>query len=297
MLCAPLPLGPRPCGNHAYGVCHWLAAPGAELCVACRHNRRIPALAVPGNLERWARIERAKRQVFGSLLRWRLSTPTRQEHPEGLVFDFLDDPRGDGASVITGHSAGVITLALAEADEVARAQRREALHEGYRTLVGHLRHEIGHFYWDRLVRDAACLDEARALFGDERQPYADAIARHHAVGPPPDWQQRHVSRYASSHPWEDFAESWAHVMHIVDGLDTAADQGLEVGRAALPEDPYAVFSARALASAWIPVALAVNAVNRSMGQPDVYPFVLTRAVEAKADFILRRISWTGRPRL
>lgn len=281
--------GRRPCANNAYGACHWLAVPGEERCLACRHNRQIPALSIEGNLARWGRIERAKRHVFWSLLRWRLPTPTRAEHPEGLAFDFLDDAIGQVAPVVTGHAAGVITIALAEADEVARVERRVALREGYRTLVGHLRHELGHFYWDRLVRDAGCLAEARRLFGDERQPYADAIARHHASGPPADWQERHVSRYASSHPWEDFAETWAHVMHIVDGLDTAADHGLDIGDVTLPAEPYVVSSAHALFAAWVPLVIAVNALNRSMGQPDVYPFVLTQAVEAKAQFVLQRI--------
>ena len=123
--------------------------------------------------------------------------------------------------MVTGHADGVITLDLAESDDVHRERRRAELGEPYRTLLGHFRHEIGHYYWPILVERAGALERCRALFGDERADYGEALERHYADGPPADWAERHVSAYATMHPWEDWAETFAHYLHIRDTLQTA----------------------------------------------------------------------------
>ena len=189
----------------------------------------IPDLSLSVNQMRWRRLEEAKRRLFYSLLRWRLPIPTVADDPErGLRFEFLADQGGDAPKVMTGHDGGLITISIAEADDVERERRRTAMGEPYRTIIGHFRHEIGHYYWDLLVRDGRRLDECRALFGDDRQDYSEALERHHQFGPPQDWRDGYVSAYATMHPWEDFAETWAHCMHIVDTLETAASFGLSV---------------------------------------------------------------------
>ena len=296
------------CENAKFGVCNWLVrADGkAKFCESCRHNRLVPDLSVDGNLERWRKIELAKRYVFRSLMRWRLPTPDRIEDPnEGLVFDLIGEPIGpDGVSkpLLTGHDQGLITLNIAEADDDERERRRTSMGEVYRTLIGHFRHEIGHFYWDRLIRDTDRIEEYRAKFGDERQDYDAALKRHYESGPPADWRESFVSSYASCHPWEDFAETWAHYIHIVDALETARSYGIDVEAEFSPElaseglncEPYFAKDASQLIRAWIPLTVAINGVNRSMGQPDLYPFVLSNVVMAKLQFVHSLIRSAGR---
>jgi hypothetical protein len=287
------------CDNAGSGVCNWIAnaAGGGRLCEACRHNRTIPDLSMPGNLERWGKLELAKRRLFYSLLRWGFVAPDRTQDPQnGLAFDFLADVETPGGTepVMTGHDSGLITINIAEADDAEREKRRTAMGEPYRTLLGHVRHEVGHYVWDRLVRDEPDrLQRYRALFGDERADYGEALRRHYAQGPRPDWASSFITAYASAHPWEDFAESFAHYVHIVDTLETARAFGLTVPAApgadrisaAVEFDPYRARSAADLVEAWVPLTVAVNALNRSMGQPDLYPFVLSVPVVAKFDFI------------
>ncbi len=288
------------CANAALGGCNWLvpAERAGDLCPACRHNRTIPDLSIEANVVAFRRIVAAERHLFRSLRRWNLPTPTKAEDPAaGLAFDFLDDtidPDGSVRPVLTGHDDGVVTLAIAEADDVRRETRRAALHEPYRTLLGHFRHEIGQYWWDRLVRDGGRLEDFRALFGDERDDYAEALRRNYEEGPPADWSTRFVSTYAACHPWEDFAETWAHHMHMVDALETARAFGLALD----PDDPAASNLALAMtfspyderdfgpiAEAWPPLTVAVNAINRSLGQPDLYPFVQSETILAKLAFV------------
>lgn len=297
----------RFCRNAEHDVCHWLVAADApnDFCEACRHNRMIPDLSIPANLLRWRRLEDAKHRLFYSLLQFRLPLATRAEHPEGLAFDMLADPDDpDAPKVLTGHDAGLITMNIAEADDAERESRRQGMSELYRTLLGHFRHEVGHYYWDRLVRDGGgdALDRFRALFGDERQDYGQALQRHYDEGPRPDWRDRHISAYASAHPWEDFAETWAHYLHIVDTLGTANAYGLTLQptvreahhlTARADFDPYRTASVEMLMAAWTPLTLAVNSLNRSMGQPDLYPFVLSPPVVTKLDFVHRLIRAAG----
>ena len=290
--------GYRYCDNAQHSVCNWLVPQSSAegLCEACRHNRTIPDLSFSGNVERWSKIELAKRYVFRSLLRWRLPHPTKLEDPEnGLAFDFLSE--GGASPVLTGHDNGLITLNLAEGDDAEREKRRTSLGEPYRTLVGHFRHELGHYYWDRLVRDGGRLEAFRAAFGDESVDYAAALQQHYSQGPQPDWGLRYISAYASSHPWEDFAETFAHYLHIVDALETARSYGVIVrprfvkdpSSAIVDFNPYEAPSAERLIDAWVPLTVALNGVNRSMGQPDLYPFVLNTAVMQKLEFIREMI--------
>lgn len=288
----------RFCENAKHDVCNWLVpADSAErFCTACRHNRTVPNLSADENRQAWRKLEIAKHRLFYQLLRLGLPTPNRADNGEtGLVFDFLADPKTPhGPKVLTGHDNGLITLALSEADDAERERRRSVMHEPYRALLGHFRHEVGHYYWDRLVRDEGHLDECRAVFGDDEEDYNEALKRHYAEGPPTDWREHFVSAYATTHAWEDWAESWAHYLHIVDSLDTANAFGLEV-HPSLTQDPalhaetrfdsYAPGDFKRLTDAWIPLTFALNSMNRSMGLVDLYPFVLSEPVIQKLAFI------------
>jgi hypothetical protein len=288
----------RFCANADYDVCNWLtAAEGRDrLCVACRHNDTIPDISQPSHLAAWRDIELAKHRLFYSLLRWKLPLKTRAEDPRhGLAFEFLaDPPHPSGPKVMTGHDDGVVTIALAEADSAEMEKRRAELAEPYRSLLGHFRHEVGHHYWDILVRDGDRLEQCRAVFGDDSQDYDAALERHYSQGAPADWGERFVSAYATSHPWEDFAETWAHYLHIVDTLETASAFGLRIKpaiakdgahSARLDFDPYVIGSIDEIVDAWAPFVVAMNSVNRAMGRPDLYPFVLAPAVVEKLRFI------------
>lgn len=286
----------RYCANARHEVCNWLVdADGAEpFCAACRHNRTIPDLSWPRNLANWRKIEVAKHRLFYSLLRLRLPHMTKQEDPDGLAFDFI--AAESGGPLMTGHAGGLITINLAEADDAERERQRNYLAEPYRTLLGHFRHEIAHYYWDMLIKDAPPLDEFRKLFGDERQDYNAALQRYYANGPAPDWQERYVSAYASSHPWEDFAETWAHYFHMVDALETTNAFGVRLHprltradlATAVDFDPYAASMDRII-DAWLPLTFAFNSINRSMGLGDFYPFVPAPAVVVKLSVIHDRI--------
>ena len=284
----------RQCANLAQAHCNWMVpVDSAEPhCPSCALDRTIPDLDVPGNPERWQAIETAKRRLVYALNRFGLPIA----HPgdgagEGLVFDFLADA-GPDEPVLTGHDDGLITINIAEADSAEREKRRVQLGEPYRTLLGHMRHEVGHYYWDVLVRDGGKIDACRAIFGDESVSYEEALKQHYQNGAPPDWNQHFVSAYATMHPWEDFAETWTHYLHMVDTLDTARSFGLAVdpvvseeGSAIVAFDPYRTRSFDSLVAPWLPLTVALNSLNRSMGQPDVYPFALSPTAIEKLRFI------------
>lgn len=293
-----------PCGNARYGVCNWLVPAGeGALCRACRHNRTIPDLSVPGVLDRWRRIEDAKRRVIHGLIRLGVGPLTMAEG-YGLVFDFLYDPsaeQGQAPQLMTGHQAGVVTLNLIEADDVHRERLRRELGEPYRTLVGHFRHEIGHYYWHRFVETTPDLEPFRAAFGDERADYQAALSAHYANPPATGWEDTHVSAYATMHPWEDFAETFAHYLHIVDTLAVIGTFGLSLGRtdgivgdaeAGVDFDPHTADTAM-LVERWIPLAFAMNSINRSMGQPDLYPFHMAPGIVRKLDFVNRLLAFNA----
>lgn len=288
------------CANAASESCNWLiGADSADtLCVACRHNRTIPDLSDPANHLRWRKLELAKHALFYALLRFGLPLEDRRQDPDmGLTFDFLadqSDHAGQVQRVMTGHDRGVITINIVEADDAERERIRGAMGEPYRTLLGHVRHEVGHYYWSKLIDQAGRHDECRALFGDERQDYGAALQAHYANGVPAGWEANFVSAYAAAHPWEDFAETWAHYLHIVDTLETARAFGMKVRprvrtdidlSAEVDFDPYRAAGIDELMDAWLPLTLAVNCLNRSMGQPDLYPFVLSSPAIAKLGFV------------
>jgi hypothetical protein len=280
-------------------VCNWMlpAEDGAALCLACNLNETIPDLSVPANRVRWARLEAAKRRLVYGLLALQLPLHDKQDDPEkGLAFSFLADPEQytqENAAVMTGHAHGLITVNIAEADDAERERRRLDSNERYRTLLGHLRHESGHYYWERLVRPSGLLQPFRERFGDERADYEQALKVHYDGGPPADWQDHFVCAYASAHPWEDWAESWAHYLHIVDTLETARQFSLLVATDTMGASratpggvtDYRPPSPEAMIASWLPLTYAINDINRSMGQPDAYPFVLSPTAIEKLGFV------------
>jgi hypothetical protein len=285
--------GDRACRNAGHSACNWLVTAGAEAeyCNSCELSSVIPDLSDANNLQAWRRIESAKRRLLYTLYALKLPVVSRSVQPEGgLTFRFLkgtaDEP------VMTGHDEGVITLNIDEADFAFRENMREKMGEGYRTVLGHLRHEIGHYYWDVLVRGAPPLQNFRALFGDESASYEDAVTRHYKEGPPANWNESYISAYATMHPWEDWAETWAHYLHMVDTLETAKSHGLtlrapaaEQGAEKIAMDDIAFYDFESLTSGWNAVTLAMNSLNRSMGMKDAYPFVLSPTVLGKLRFV------------
>ncbi len=275
----------RPCLNYSQSnACNWMVPEDdpEPYCTACRLNEVIPNLEQPGNRALWIRIERRKRRLVYDLRRHRLPVFSRSEDPiRGLGFAFLEDQTADESlefhdrtgdqPILTGHANGLITINIAEADDVERERMRVQMNEQQRTLLGHFRHESGHYYWDLLVRGGAMMERVRASFGDERVDYAEALDRYYTRGPQPGWHEHFVSAYASAHPWEDWAECWAHLLQIVDTLETAAAIGL-----APPEAVSEQMDDRI--RHWIELARNINLLNRSLDQPDPYPFVLTPPV-------------------
>jgi hypothetical protein len=266
----------------------------SRFCISCRLNEMIPDLQVPGNRERWHRLEKAKRRVIYTILQLGLPmTSVPDTNLPGLRFNFLGDIPGR-PPVTTGHENGLIIVNIAEADDDERERRRMSLHEPYRTLLGHLRHEVAHYYWDRLIAKSNWLEPWRSHFGDEQRDYGPALKEYYQQGPPADWQSHYVSAYASSHPWEDWAETWAHYFHIIDTLETAASFGM----ALKPRHPAAqsmstdlkmvrVFDSSfdTLLERWFPLTYALNSLNRGMGLPDLYPFALSTPAIEKLRFV------------
>jgi hypothetical protein len=275
-----------------HDACNWLVpvGSGAEFCASCDLSEVIPDLSDATNNQAWRRIEAAKRRLLYSLYALKLPVVSRKDRPEGgLAFRFLKGTENE--PVMTGHENGVITLNIDEADFAFRENMREKMGEGYRTVLGHLRHEIGHYYWDLLVRNEM-LEGFRALFGDERASYEDSLERHYGNGPPANWADSFISAYATMHPWEDWAETWAHYLHMVDTLETAKSHGLTVRAPAadgpgerIATDRLAFSDFEALTAGWNALTLALNSLNRSMGMKDAYPFVLSPKVLGKLRFV------------
>lgn len=299
---APEALGRRyrKCRNYfEQDACNWMvpAEEVDEYCLACRLNEVIPNLDKPGNRALWIRIEQRKRRLIHDLRHHRLPVVPRSSQPDtGLGFAFMEDNPGNlefrahdqGSPILTGHAGGLITINIAEADDVERERMRVQMNEQQRTLLGHFRHESGHYYWDRLVADGAMLQRVRDCFGDERQDYASSLERYYADGARDNWQDEFVSAYASAHPWEDWAECWGHLLQINDTLETAVAIGL-----APPEALGGTMEQRA--GHWVGLALKINQLNRSLDQPDPYPFVLTSTIVAKlalVDEIIRNSGYT-----
>jgi hypothetical protein len=293
----------RYCRNAEYSTCNWLVpvSDPSPFCTACRLNRVIPDLGTGENRKKWRNLEVAKHRLIYSLLRLNLplaipplAVNGEKDEGEALVFDFME-ATSPGEKVITGHDSGTITINIEEADEAQRVRHKLDLGERYRTLLGHFRHEVGHYYWDALIRNGDSLGRFRHLFGDEQRDYSEALKTYYSTGAPANWGQQYISPYATSHPWEDWAETWAHYLHMMDTLETAWAFGVRVNpgklqadppiKASIDDDPYDVKDFTRIVKSWFPLCFAVNSLNRSMGYPDFYPFVVSEPVVEKLRFI------------
>ena len=298
----------RMCGNNIdHGACNW-ALPESDthrFCQACRLNEIIPNLSEPDSKAAWIRIEQAKRRLMYQLLALGLPVVPRSEQPNGVAFAFKRDLPGE-EKVMIGQEQGLITINIAEADSPFREKARLSLGESYRTLLGHFRHEIGHYYCERLVIDSPFVDDFRKIFGDERASYDEAVAIHYRDGAPADWPSNFVSSYATMHPHEDWAETWAHYLHIVDTLETARNLGIElrakVDKNQKEKQALSVVAKRVnfanfddLIRAWVPLTIGLNNLNRSMGLRDLYPFVVPAPAIEKMRFVHQVIEKSGSP--
>lgn len=276
----------RLCQQRSKLDCNWLVKKEDKnpQCISCRLTRTIPNLSINNNLQRWIKLEATKRRAFYMLLRLQLPIPERNaaSKESKLLFEFLEDKRSNRLSkidlVYTGHSNGIITINAAEADDSFRTAAQQKMKEAYRTILGHFRHELGHFYWMQLQENEKDLAEFRDLFGDERKDYQSSLRHFYRQGPHAEWAKDYISPYASSHPLEDWAECWAHYLHIRDTLETAAE--FELINAEPDKDEFSDCLAT-----WIKFSVILNALNRSMGISDPYPFVINAKVEEKLQFI------------
>lgn len=287
----------RYCANREFDVCNWLIPleNGEKYCKACELNRTIPNLSDRQNFRKWQKLEVAKHRLIYQLDRLNLSYLSKFKNTtEGLCFDFLS--RNPSHNRMTGHSSGVITILLEEADSVHLEKMKSELLEPYRTLIGHFRHEVGHYFWDLLIaKDSEILAEFRAIFGDERGDYNQALLKYYQSKYQSDWEGRFISQYASSHPWEDWAETWANYLHIMAMAETSFSFGISVNpklkerslHGEIDFDPYQTPDFNRIFKAWFPISFAINSLNRSMGIPDAYPFVINSAVIKKMKFIHR----------
>ena len=279
------------CSNHGHGVCNWLRLADADnsLCQACQFNRIIPNLDLPNNIERWSALERAKKRLFYSF--YRLGLPLRdgwQVGSQGLLFDFLDDARTQPETfpntfTTSGFAGGVITINVLEADEVARTAAQVELRERYRTLLGHFRHESGHYFWSLLSMDDKLTKMFSDLFGDANAEYQASLDYYYEQGPPVDWEQRYISAYASSHPLEDWAETWSHYLLMHDALETAHAHHMI-------DTPPSASSLAERISQWQEVSVGLNEMNHSVGRDDAYPFVISAHVQNKLAYVDAMVS-------
>jgi hypothetical protein len=277
----------RPCSNRDIIGCNWCVEGSDWYCDACRLTRTIPNLGSPRNVMLWRRVEGAKRRLLYDLSRLRL--PLLSRNGARVAFDILSDETNP---ILTGHLSGLITLNLAEADDVEREARRVSFREPYRTLLGHFRHEIGHFYWDLLVNGTNFRAPFKLIFGDEAQDYQTAIRSYY--GRTDRWYDRtgFISEYATSHPWEDWAETFAHFLHILSTLDSVAGLPLSLDERARQTlmDPYLESDFEALLGLWTPLSRGLNELNRSLGMNDAYPFDVSPAVKGKLHLVHMAIS-------
>lgn len=272
------------CANRAGISCNWAAEEDAPFCLSCSRNRLIPPLDDQVQLRRWEDAEHSKRRLIYGLLRLGLAPRPITSPDHGLSFEIVVSAEFGGYGDVTmGHASGLITIDASEADSDVRELRRKQLGEPYRTMLGHMRHEAGHYYWERLAERPGFPEAFRDLFGDERESYPEALQRHYANGAPADWQERHISAYASAHPWEDWAETFAHFLHMVDGLETARSAALL--NVEVPDEFSSEAEFAAGIESWIDIAIFLNAMNRGLGYREFYPFVLSPRVREKLAFV------------
>lgn len=285
-----------PCSNRHWR-CNWLVATdaGSARCSSCRLVRKRPEASDTIALEKLADATVPMRRLLVQLADLGLPIDPFYEREGGLAFDLLSTNSGQGRVTI-GHANGVITIDLVETLDDYREALRIRLGEPYRTMLGHFRHEVGHYYQWVLVEQSDWIDECRRLFGDERASYAEALDRHYRQGPPDGWAATYISEYATMHPWEDFAESFAHYLHITNTLGTAAAGGLvlqaervdgALENDVVPRASYRDQDMSVVLADWQWLSLLFNRVNHSMGRGDLYPFTLTEPVKQKLDFVHR----------
>lgn len=287
----------RYCANAAHAACNWLIPASASdgFCIACDLNRTIPALDKKENLDNWRRIEVAKHRLVYSLLRLNLPVVSKVgEEEAGIAFDFMADTDPE-KRVLTGHDNGTITLNIEEADEQQRVKHKLDLGEKYRTLLGHFRHEIGHYYWEVFYKNNPAVENFRKIFGDESADYGEALKQYYENGAPANWNDFFISPYATAHAWEDWAETWAHYLHMMDTLETAWSFGIAVNprkaseehemQASINSNPYNIKNFDEIVKMWLPLTFSVNSLNRSMGHQDFYPFIISGPVIEKLRFI------------
>lgn len=268
------------CANRAQIGCNWAAQPNDAHCISCAMTTTVPELSYGDNLRLWADAEAAKRWVIAGLMRWGFYLPG--DRVEGPNFKFLSEKTSLGdVDVIMGHENGVVTINVLEADAAISEERKQRMAERYRTMTGHIRHELGHAVFMRLTALNGFLAAFRTLFGDETLEYKAALERHYQYGPPADFAQRHLTAYASAHPHEDWAETFAHYLHLVDMLDSARAANL----VSYHVDPYVDGDVDHLLSAAAKIGIALNHVNRSMGMSDLYPFVFSPITLEKLGFV------------
>ncbi|MBY6707291.1 putative zinc-binding metallopeptidase [Rhodococcus sp. BP-241] len=275
----------RRCANIRLAQCNWLvdATDGDTLCLSCALTRTRPADSDQEAIAEFASAETAKRRVVLELDELHLPIIGRDENPEGgLAFDLLSSAN---RNVITGHANGLITLDLAESDDVHREQLRVSMDEPYRTLVGHFRHEIGHFYQMVLIGSGEHRARFEELFGNPDDDYQAALDRHYSEGAPDGWKKNYVSSYATMHPAEDWAETFAHYLHIRDTLDTAAAYAFAPAGSTFEAPLAGDVGFSRIIDWWLPLTWALNQLNRSMGHQDLYPFVLPAKVLEKMRFV------------
>lgn len=279
----------RRCQNQELAACNWVIPVLDEQlsCESCRLTLEVSDLSLSENQAAWALLERAKRRLLYTLKNLGLPIESQAQRAGGMGFRFLRGTKEN--PVLIGHDCGTITVNLEEASVVYREEQRERLGEAYRTPLGHFRHEMGHYYFDRLLTESHQIEDFRSLFGDERASYQEALKRHYEQGAPTVYEDQYISAYATMHPWEDWAETWSHYLHMVDTLETAQSYGVLVDHTTpFKEKQVANVTPAdfdALMSAWVPVTLAINGLNRSMGLPDAYPFAISPRVQEKLRFI------------
>jgi hypothetical protein len=278
---------------------------GAEqLCDYCRFNETIPDLSVQDNKEKWYRLEVAKRRLLYNLDLLYLPYGTQAEGFElPLSFDFKADilpdsdevwkTMGQEERVYTGHADGKITINIREADPVAREKLRIDFGESHRTLIGHFRHEIGHYYWQLLVQ-GKCEEAFKSLYGDHENPtYSQALEQYYQQGAPPDWQQSYISAYATMHPWEDFAETWGAYLDMVSVLDTAENASLlQIEEEEAQDRQFDVMLDR-----YQQIGIKINEMNRELGLVDLVPEVFSLPVVRKMRFIHQLVKKASKRRL
>ncbi|MGD9808510.1 MAG: putative zinc-binding metallopeptidase [Deferribacterales bacterium] len=267
--------------------CNWLlrADDPHTQCASCRLTRTIPLQDNYKNLRRWRILESSKRRMIYNLMNQGLTFDGRDTDPEnGLAFDFLEDKRSNPnvevEHILTGHNHGIITINAAEADPEFRVSVRESMNERYRTILGHMRHEIGHYYFNRLVMTSDWIEYFIYTFGNPDLNYQEALDRYYNNGPRWDWEHYHISAYASMHPMEDWAETWAHYLHMCDTLETAESFG--ISKVNLRSDDF-----DSIIKKWMDLAVIMNALTRSVGKPDAYPFVISKNVVYKLNLVHR----------